>query len=205
MDGWITNASEAIYYTALADAAVAKGTEKGEEQNAVIDENGVVWEGKNWDATNQVYTEWVEVPAVTPDQIGVVAKDDDTLEYHLVIPRPYFLTVLQFGAYWPAPAALLEELGRDFGLDNEHMWFNGAYLLTTYEPQSKRIYTKNENNWDADRVYIERIKETYHTEAATIAPELFLRGEIDSATLSSDIAAEWLADPAKSRMSAPCV
>ena len=199
MDDWITNASEAIYYTALADAAVAKGTEKGEEQNAVIDENGVVWEGKNWDATNQVYTEWVEVPAVTPDQIGVVAKDDDTLEYHLVIPRPYFLTVLQFGAYWPAPAALLEELGRDFGLDDEHMWFNGAYLLTTYEPQSKRIYTKNENNWDADRVYIERIEETYHTEAATIAPELFLRGEIDSATLSSDIAAEWLADPAKSQ------
>ena len=95
--------------------------------------------------------------------------------------------------------ALLEQLGTNFGMDNYSMWFNGAYLLTTYEPQSKRIYTKNENNWDADRVYIERIEETYNTEAATIAPELFLRGEIDSATLSSDIAAEWLADPAKSQ------
>ncbi len=200
MEGWVTNAEEAVYYTAYANAAVEKGTEQGEDQDAVIDENGVIWEGKSWDEATQMYTEWVEVPVVTPDQIGVVAVDDYTLEYHLVVPRPYFLTVLQFGTYWPAPAALLEELGTNFGMDNYSMWFNGAYLLSTFEPQSKRIYTKNENNWDADRVYIERIEQTYNTEASTISPELFLRGEIDGAGLSSDIAAEWLADPEKSQM-----
>ena len=200
MEGWITNAEEAVYYTAYKAAAVPKGTESGEDQDAIIDENGIIYEGKSWDDDKQAYTEWVEVPVVTPDQVGVVAVDDYTLEYHLVKVRPYFLTVLQFGTYWPAPAALLKELGANFALDNYSMWFNGAYLLSTFEPQSKRIYTKNVNNWDAEHVYIERIEQTYNTEAGTIEPELFLRGEIDGAGLSSDIATEWMADPEKSQM-----
>ena len=123
MEGWVVNAEEAIYYTAYADAAIPKGTEQGEDQDAIIDENGIIYEGKSWDDATGKYTEWVEVPVVTPDQIGVVAVDDYTLEYHLVKPRPYFLTVLQFGTYWPAPAALLEQLGTNFGMDNYSMWF----------------------------------------------------------------------------------
>ena len=200
MEGWVVNAEEAIYYTAYADAAIPKGTEQGEDQDAIIDENGIIYEGKSWDDATGKYTEWVEVPVVTPDQVGVVAVDDYTLEYHLVKPRPYFLTVLQFGTYWPAPAALLEQLGTNFGMDNYSMWFNGAYLLETFEPQNKRVYVKNENNWDAENVFIERIEQTYNTEAGNISPEMFLRGEIDSCGLSSDIAAEWLADPTKSQM-----
>ena len=110
MEGWLVNAEEAVYYTAYAAAALPKGTEKGKDQDAVIDENGIIYEGKSWEGDDEtgVYTEWVEVPVVTPDQVGVVAVDDYTLQYNLVKPRPYFLTVLQFGTYWPAPAALLE-------------------------------------------------------------------------------------------------
>lgn len=202
MEGWLVNAEEAVYYTAYAAAALPKGTEKGKDQDAVIDENGIIYEGKSWEGDDETgaYTEWVEVPVVTPDQVGVVAVDDYTLQYNLVKPRPYFLTVLQFGTYWPAPAALLEQYGADFALDNYSMWFNGAYLLSTYAPNEKRIYTKNENNWDAEHIYIERIEQTCNTEAATLAPELFLRGEVDYASIGSDIVADWMADPEKSQM-----
>ena len=110
------------------------------------------------------------------------------------------LTALQFGTYWPAPASLLAELGENYGLDNYSMWFNGAYLLSEFKPNEKRVYTKNENNWDAEHIYIERIEQTCNTEATTLAPELFLRGEIDYADIGSDIVADWLSDPEKSQM-----
>ena len=201
MDGWIVNAEELLNYTAaLLASPVEQGTEVGEEQDLVVDANGIIYEGSDWNKETEKYDTWTEIPAVTPEELGVEAVDDLTLVYHLVKPRPYFLTALQFGTYWPAPASLLAELGDAYGLDNYSMWFNGAYILSEFKPQEKRIYTKNVNNWDAEHIYIERIEQTCNTEAATLAPELFLRGEIDYADIGSDIVADWLSDPEKSQM-----
>lgn len=201
MDGWIVNAEELLNYTAaLLANPVEQGTEVGEEQDLVVDANGIIYEGSDWNKETEKYDTWTEVPAVTPEDLGVEAVDDLTLVYHMVKARPYFLTALQFGTYWPAPASLLAELGENYGLDNYSMWFNGAYLLSEFKPNEKRVYTKNENNWDAEHIYIERIEQTCNTEATTLAPELFLRGEIDYADIGSDIVADWLSDPEKSQM-----
>ncbi len=201
MDGWIVNATERLDYTAaLLAEPVEQGKEEGKDQDIVIDADGVIWEGKDWDEDKGVYTTWVEIPLTNPEDLSVEAVDDNTLVYHLVKPRPYFPTALQFGTYWPAPAALLAELGENYALDNYSMWFNGAYILSTFKPQEKRIYTKNVNNWDAEHIYIESIEQTYNAEASTIAPELFLRGEVDYADIGSDIVADWLSDPEKSQM-----
>ena len=201
MDGWIVNASELLNYTAAQLAnPVEQGTEVGEEQDLVVDANGIIYEGSDWNKETEKYDTWTEIPAVTPEDLGVEAVDDLTLVYHMVKPRPYFLTALQFGTYWPAPASLLAELGENYGLDNYSMWFNGAYLLSEFKPQEKRIYTKNVNNWDAEHVYIERIEQIYNTEAATLEPEMFLRGEVDGAGIGSDIVADWMSDPEKSQM-----
>ncbi len=193
MDGWLVNATELLDYTAAKLIAVDKGTEVIGEDDYVKDENGVIFE-VNEDGT------YTELPEVRPEDLGVVAKDDLTLEYHLEMVRPYFLTALQFGTYWPAPAALLEQYGKEFALDNSKMWFNGAYILQTAEPQQKRVYVKNANNWDAEHIYIEKIEETYNQEAASLAPQMFLRGEVDYAGIGSDIVNDWLADPEKSAL-----
>ena len=201
MKGWIVNAEEMLNYTAaLLASPVEQGTEAGEEQDLVVDANGVIYEGSDWNKETEKYDTWTEIPAVAPEDLGVEAVDDLTLVYHMVKPRPYFLTALQFGTYWPAPASLLAELGDAYGLDNYSMWFNGAYILSEFKPQEKRIYTKNVNNWDAEHVYIERIEQICNTEAATLEPEMFLRGEVDGAGIGSDIVADWMSDPEKSQM-----
>ena len=193
MDGWIVNAEELINYTAAQLAEpVEQGTEAGEDQDIVVDANGILYEGSEWNKETEKYDTWTEIPAVAPEDLGVEAVDDLTLVYHMVKPRPYFLTALQFGTYWPAPASLLAELGENYGLDNYSMWFNGAYILSEFKPQEKRIYTKNVNNWDAEHIC--------NTEAATLEPEMFLRGEVDGAGIGSDIVADWLSDPEKSQM-----
>ena len=201
MDGWIVNAEELINYTAAQLAEpVEQGTEAGEDQDIVVDANGILYEGSDWNEETEKYDTWTEIPAVAPEDLGVEAVDDLTLVYHMVKPRPYFLTALQFGTYWPAPASLLAELGDAYGLDNYSMWFNGAYILSEFKPQEKRIYTKNVNNWDAEHIYIERIEQICNTEAATLEPEMFLRGEVDGAGIGSDIVADWMSDPEKSQM-----
>lgn len=135
-------------------------------------------------------------PVMEWDTVGVKALDDYTLTYTLVEPVPYFLSMLTYVCFMPVNGDFLAEKGDDFGVatSNENILYNGAYILSTFEPQQKRVYTKNESNWDAEHVYIDAIEQTYNKEASTISPELFKRGETDDATIDSTIANEWLAD-----------
>lgn len=85
MDGWIVNASELLNYTAaLLANPVEQGTEVGEEQDLVVDANGIIYEGSDWNKETEKYDTWTEVPAVTPEDLGVEAVDDLTLVYHMV-------------------------------------------------------------------------------------------------------------------------
>ncbi|MGN0772415.1 MAG: peptide ABC transporter substrate-binding protein [Candidatus Ventricola sp.] len=135
-------------------------------------------------------------PVMDWDTVGVKALDDYTLQYTLVEPVPYFLSMVTYVCFMPVNADFLAEKGADFGVatSNENLLYNGAYVLSTFEPQQKRVYTKNASYWDAENVLIETIEQTYNKEAETIAPELYRRGDIDEASISSTIAAEWLAD-----------
>ncbi len=133
-------------------------------------------------------------------EVGVKALDNYTLEYTLVQPTPYFLSSLTYVCYMPAYGSLLEELGAEFGTDNTKMYFNGAYILSEFAPQEKHVYTRNENYWDADKVYITKIEETYNAEALTLAPVMAQSDEVDYAEIGADIANEWLADSDRSDM-----
>ena len=144
-------------------------------------------------------------PVMDFETVGVKALDDYTLQYKLVEPCPYFLSMVTYVCFMPVNADFLAEKGADFGVatSNENILYNGAYVLSTFEPQQKRVYTKNATNWDAENILIETIEQTYNKEAGTLAPEMYARGEIDSADISSTIASEWLADETKADLIRP--
>ena len=144
-------------------------------------------------------------PVMDFETVGVKALDDYTLQYTLVEPCPYFLSMVTYVCFMPVNEQFLAEKGADFGVatSNENILYNGAYVLSTFEPQQKRVYTKNATNWDADNVKIETIEQTYNKEAGTLSPEMYSRGEIDAADITSTIAAEWLADESKADLIHP--
>ena len=144
-------------------------------------------------------------PVMDFETVGVKALDDYTLQYTLVEPCPYFLSMVTYVCFMPVNGQFLAEKGADFGVatSNENILYNGAYVLSTFEPQQKRVYTKNATNWDADNVKIETIEQTYNQEAGTLSPEMYSRGEIDAADITSTIAAEWLADESKADLIHP--
>ena len=144
-------------------------------------------------------------PVMDFETVGVKALDDYTLQYTLVEPCPYFLSMVTYVCFMPVNADFLAEKGADFGVatSNENILYNGAYVLSTFEPQQKRVYSKNVTNWDADNILIETIEQTYNKEAGTLSPEMYARGEIDSADITSTIAAEWLSDETKADLIRP--
>ena len=101
-------------------------------------------------------------------QVGVKAVDDYTLEYTLVRPCPYFLTMLTYNPFMPLNGDFLAEIGEEnFGTDSTTVLYNGAYIVTEWEPQDYRIMVKNEKYWDAEHVYINN-STTSTTKAGTL-------------------------------------
>ena len=143
-------------------------------------------------------------------QVGAEAIDDYTLVYHLKQPCPYFLTLLTYGCYLPINGAFYESLEienpeptindkgeeefvtNEFGTDYDKILYCGAYLCESWLPQEEYIWVKNENYWDAEHVYITKISGQYNAQADAIAPEMFLRGEIDSCDVTTNILDDWL-------------
>ena len=125
--------------------------------------------------------------------VGVKALDDYTLQYTLSSPLPYFLSTLTYVCFLPAYGPQLEELGADFGTANDKIYYSGAYIMDTFEPQVGHHYTKNANNWDADNIHIEAIERIYNPESSTLSPLMAERGEVDSASIDSSIVDDWKA------------
>ena len=130
-------------------------------------------------------------------EVGVKALDDYTIAYTTKEPCPYFLTMLDYICYMPVNAAFLAEKGDDFGVANSetNLLYCGPFILSELKPQESRVYTKNASYWDKDNVFIDRIEQTYNSQASIISPAMYLNGEIDAASIDSKIAAEWLSDP----------
>ncbi|MDD4850945.1 MAG: peptide ABC transporter substrate-binding protein [Gemmiger sp.] len=144
--------------------------------------------------TNADGEEIAVVEPVEADSIGVKAADDYTLVYTLDQPCPFFLSVLSYTSYMPVYGPFLQEVGSQFGLDNENLLYNGAYILSEFEPQDTHVMVKNPTYWDADNVFIDKIQKKYNPEASSVEATMYKSGEVDLAHVSADLLDSWLAD-----------
>ena len=135
------------------------------------------------------------VPIAYAQNIGVKALDDHTLEYTLTQPRPYFLSMVSFGAYMPTNAEFLAQCGDQFGTSNEHLLYCGAYILSDYQPQVQRVLTANPHYWEPEAVHIKTIQQKYNAEASSVSTTMYLSGDVDSATVSSNLLTTMMEDP----------
>lgn len=136
------------------------------------------------------------VDPVNAEDIGVEAPDDYTLVYKLDAPCSFFTSIVSYTSYMPVSQACLDEYGDSFGLDNESLWYNGAFILSTYEPQEKHVLTKNASYWDKDHVYLDEVVSTYNADASSVEANMYKNGEIDYASISADLLDSWLKDDA---------
>lgn len=133
-------------------------------------------------------------PAVDFSSVGVAAVDEHTLTYTLNYDFPGFLSLLNYAPFEPAYGPMLAELGDQFCTSAETACSCGAFYLAEYTPLESWVMKKNPENYDKDNVYIDTVRYIYNQEALISGPEMVRRGEINQATISSDILDSWLAD-----------
>lgn len=79
------------------------------------------------------------------EMVGMEIVDKNNIIYHCISEKPYFDTLATSNALYPLAQGLVDELGVDGvnAMNNENMWYNGGYTLTSYIQGNEKIFTKN--------------------------------------------------------------
>jgi len=115
------------------------------------------------------------------EMVGLETPDDYTVVYHCLAEKPYFDSLAAYVALYPLSQAMVDELGGPDGvksMNNENMWYNGAYTMTSYLQGNEKVFTKNPMYWDTecerfDTVTIKMV------ESNDVAYQLYESGELD--------------------------
>ncbi|TCP44302.1 peptide ABC transporter substrate-binding protein [Rhodovulum marinum] len=91
-----------------------------------------------------------------PEEMGVAALDDRTLEITLAAPTPYFLELLTHQTGLPVHPASVQAHGSDF-VQPENMVSNGAYTLKSNTLNDRIVLAKNPEFHDAANVAIDEV------------------------------------------------
>ena len=132
---------------------------------------------------------------VSPDQLGVTAKDDKTLVIELDTPVPFFESLMAFPSFFPVNEEFYNKCGDKFATTVDTILCNGAFKVTSYEPAATTInLEKNADYWDADKVKLSGIQYQVikDSQQAMLA---YQNGDLDVATLSGEQVEQFQADP----------
>ncbi|TYC67267.1 peptide ABC transporter substrate-binding protein [Stappia sp. BW2] len=113
-----------------------------------------------------------------PEDLGVKALDDHTLEISLESPTPYFIDLLGHQTGLPVHPASVEKFGSDF-VKAENIVTNGPFTLAEFVPNAHVKAVKNPYFHDADQVKIDTVF-FYPTEDRGAALRRFQAGELDT-------------------------
>jgi ABC-type oligopeptide transport system substrate-binding subunit len=111
---------------------------------------------------------------VKPDDIGVKAIDDKTLEIKLVQPCGYFIELIS--SAYPVRQDVYEKYGQSYGSTVDKIVTNGAFKLVKWEPNVQLTYEKNKTYWNAKNVKLQRIEAKVISDTATAAQAHDQRG-----------------------------
>lgn len=119
------------------------------------------------------------------EMVGVEVPDDYTIIYTCTAPKPYFDTVANYNCMYPLPQGLVAELGIDgyLAVNNESLWYNGCYTMTSFIHGNEKVFTKNPLYWDKEAKLFDTI--TFKmVESNDVAYQLYQAGEIDYVELT---------------------
>ena len=114
------------------------------------------------------------------EMVGLDTPDDYTLVYTCIEKKPYFDTLAPYVSLYPASQKLIDEVGVDGfrAINNENMWYNGCYTMTSYIQGNEKVYTKNPLYWDTDCTLFDTVT-VKMVESNDVAFQLYQAGEVD--------------------------
>lgn len=122
------------------------------------------------------------------EMVGIEVLDEHNLIYHCIAEKPYFDTLAASNCLYPLAQGLVDELGVDGvnAMNNENMWYNGAYTMTTYVQGNEKVFTKNPKYWDTESVRFDKATHRM-VESWDTAYHLYQAGEVDYVKLTESM------------------
>lgn len=118
----------------------------------------------------------------TPDEIGVKALDEETLEIQLVHPASYFLQLVAGSAY-PVNQAKYEEYGSEYGTAPDKTVYNGPLKVTSWNQNTEMVLEKYDQYWGQEDMQLDKVNYKVIQESST-AVQAFINGELDVVSTS---------------------
>ncbi len=132
-------------------------------------------------------------------QVGVTAVDANTVEYKLLAPCPYFVTMLGYGVFAPMSRTYYESMGGKFGADYDasaesyrygkdpnSIAYCGPYMVTNATANSTIVFSANDSYWNKDNINVKTITWLFNDGSdPTKAYNDMLAGTIDGCGLGA--------------------
>lgn len=138
-------------------------------------------------------------------ELGITAKDDQTLVVSLERPIPYFLSLMAFGTFYPQKEAYVTEHGDQYAVDSENLLSNGPFILANWDATAVSWeLEKNPEYWDAETVKLDKVEFNIVPDPGT-GVNLYETGEADRAGLAGEFAMQYAEDEEVVRVLKPSV
>lgn len=182
---WVENESGRYYADVIADDFVA-GIEyvlNPEKQSAAKDAvigliNGAEAYDNDLSSGN----------AADFSTVGIKVISDYEIAYTLKKPTPDFLSSLVYSPFLPVNRTYLTNKGTAFGVTANDILVNGPFRVSEYVTESRIIYEKNQDYYDAEHVYVNQVIK----QALLSSPNadrfrlLYEKGDSDEFTVSAN-------------------
>jgi len=123
-------------------------------------------------------------------EMGISAPNETEFVVELSQAQPSFLTVVSIGWLAPQNEKYVEEQGKDYGINSEHLIFSGPFVITDWDSTSDTwTLKKNKEYYDADAVKLEEVKVSTIKDDNT-GINLYQSGELDLVRINGQYVAQ---------------
>ena len=131
------------------------------------------------------------------ETVGIEIPDDYTVIYTCITEKPYFDTLAVYQSLYPISQAMIDELGgpdETKAMNNENMWYNGPYTMTSYIQGNEKVFTKNPLYWDTECKLFNTVT-VKMVESSDVAFQNFQAGDLDYVDLTESALTTIARDP----------
>ncbi|MXQ54728.1 peptide ABC transporter substrate-binding protein [Shimazuella alba] len=129
-----------------------------------------------------------------PEDVGVKALDEKTLQVTLKAPSPYFLELTAFATFMPQRQDIVEKYGDKFALEAANMVYNGPFSIDKWEHGVSVHMVKNNHYWDSKNVKLANAEVKFLKEESTRV-NLYKTNKIDFTEITKDFADAFKSSP----------
>lgn len=136
-------------------------------------------------------------------EVGIKAVDENTVEYTLEKPCPYFLSFLGYSVFLPMNREFYESKGGKFGQEfdssadsysygktSADIAYCGAFVVKSHTTKNSIVYEANKTYWNKKNQTIKKINWKYSDGSDTTKDyKNAVKGETDAVALSEDMIA----------------